>query len=218
MKLLSLNFGPTHLGYPFYKLFQETTRYVPGTDVRKFDAMVLWGGEDISPTLYGQKPNSFCEATNIPSGRDLLEWKLLKEAVASGVKIIGVCRGAQLMCAFDGGKLAQDVGGHMSGHDIEFESGLKVFAAANHHQMMLPRDVNKVLAWACHKNKPEFYLGEHDTINSFIPGFKQPEVVYFPELHGLGIQPHPEWMDDTEKFVDVCNNLVEDYLLKETVS
>ena len=73
------------------------------------------------------------------------------------------------------------------------------------------------LAWAVHKNKPEFYLGENDTINVFPPGFKQPEIVYFPDIKGLGIQPHPEWMDETEKFVEVCNNLVEDFLLTEKV-
>ena len=30
MKLLSLNYGPSNLGYPFYKLFKETTITITG--------------------------------------------------------------------------------------------------------------------------------------------------------------------------------------------
>lgn len=217
MKLLSLKHGPAQLGYPFDKLFNEVVLYKDGMDIQKFNAIVFWGGEDISPTLYSQKPNAFCEATDMPSARDLLEWKLMKLAVGYGIPMIGVCRGAQLMCAFDGGSLAQDVGGHMSGHDIEFRDGQRIFAAASHHQMMLPRSNAQVLAWACHNQKPTFYLGENDTINTFVPTFKQPEIVYFPDIKGLGIQPHPEWMPSGEKFVEVCNNLVSDFLLTEKV-
>ena len=207
-RLLSLKHGPAEFGYPFNVLFDEVVAYKDGMDIQKFDAMVLWGGEDICPKLYEQKPNAFNEAGDLPSGRDLLEWKLVKQAVGYGIPMIGVCRGAQLLCAFDGGTLAQDVGGHMSGHDIEFRDGNRMFAAASHHQMMLLRANAQVLAWACHNNKPDFYLGENDTINTFHPTFKQPEVVYFPDIKALGIQPHPEWMPRSEKFVEVCNNLV----------
>ncbi len=203
-KLLVAEEGGPSDGYPFNKLFDVVVPARQLKDLEGVTCLLLWGGTDICPKLYGETANEFCEAGNLPSKRDLFEWRLLEQAVAHNIPIIGVCRGAQLLCAFDGGKLAQDIGGHSAGHNVVTKDGEVFYAAANHHQMMLPQPHNELLAVSSKALHPGFYIGENNTINTIPPSFKEPEAVYFPKLKALGFQPHPEWMKAEEAFVQWC--------------
>jgi GMP synthase-like glutamine amidotransferase len=136
----------------------------------------------------------------------------MKYCTGEAIPMIGVCRGAQLLCAFAGGTLAQDVKGHEGAHSIVTCDGEIYLPSANHHQLMLPGDVqHELLAWASH-SPAEFYLNQNDAITYFPPGFKHPEIVYFNEIRGLAIQPHPEWMAEGP-FNDYIRGLVHDYCL-----
>jgi hypothetical protein len=212
-------------GYPFANCFdgikhiKETKDFNP----KELSAVVFWGGTDISPAFYDETPNSFNEVTTvIPSKRDQFEWTLMKLCEADGVPMIGVCRGAQLMCAYAGGSIAQDVANHGSGHDIVTVDGEVMHASADHHQMMLlkgtrQRAANKhwklpryeILAWC--EPRQDYYLGENDTITYFNKDHVDPEVVWFPDIKGLAIQPHPEWMGDSDPFVQWCRKLTIKY-------
>ncbi len=212
-------------GYPFHVLFDEVAQ-VKVTDgqsevintISNADCLLLWGGTDICPMLYGQKPNKFNEAGSVPSKRDLFEWKLIKMAVAAQIPIIGVCRGAQLLCAFDGGELAQDIEGHLYSHNIKTYDGQVMMAKANHHQMMLPKSHNVLLATTLEQEHGGYYIGENDAISTIPKGYLEPEVVHFTQLNAIGFQPHPEWMDAESPFVIWCVKQVREKLLeKETV-
>ena len=74
--------------------------------VKNFDILIFSGGEDISPGLYGEE-NTNSHGVNLR--RDFLEVSALKEALRLGVKVIGLCRGHQLINAVLGGKLYQDI-------------------------------------------------------------------------------------------------------------
>jgi gamma-glutamyl-gamma-aminobutyrate hydrolase PuuD len=214
-KLGVMSQGPTTLGYPFNKLFSFTVPILTYEDLEKErpDAVILWGGEDISPSLYGQEvSHQFCDADNLPSKRDLVEWKTMQECARLQIPIIGICRGAQILCAFDGGKLAQDVAGHLSGHPITTIDGEVFHAPANHHQMLLPREEARLLAWASQR-RAEFYIGEENTIHNLPMGFKEPEAVYFPDLNSIGFQYHPEWDKETSKCVNWTFSAIEEYVL-----
>src|SRR5574343_471523 len=63
------------------------------------DALVVWGGEDIHPALYNDVNTHSSVYTDGPSTRDTYEWALMKEAIKRDIPIIGVCRGAQRLCA-----------------------------------------------------------------------------------------------------------------------
>lgn len=213
-------YGPNPPGYPFNKLFSGPVRTLTTSfcDLTDVDAIVLWGGEDISPALYGQKPNKFCEAGPVPSRRDLFEWGLMQEAKQRGIPLIGVCRGAQIMCAFAGGTLAQDVSNHQSGHTIVTIDGEMFHAPGSHHQMLIPPDDAEVLAWAAHlpngAPRAPFYIGEGDAITYFPYKHREPEVVYFPSIKGIGFQYHPEWdRGHVEKCVEYSLNIVKEKLL-----
>ena len=190
---------------PFDKIFNQAFNPVLSniSRVKDADALLLWGGEDIHPSFYGQKPHPFNDTkTPDPSYRDMLEWQMLQEAVENDVPIIGVCRGAQLLCAFAGGKLVQHVKGnfHKYGHIIETYDGLSIQASANHHQMMMPDGTeHDLLAWTT--DKSDGYEGDSGaaiTEGMYIEKQIDPEVVYFRDVNGLAIQPHPEWHEKSD--------------------
>lgn len=213
MKILgNLGFGPNKAGGPFAGMFGAVRNITTIEEVKGCSAVVFWGGTDISPTLYHEIPNKFNEADVLPSSRDLFEWGVMKECIKNGIGIIGVCRGAQLLCAFSGGKLLQDIGGHSSGHAIVTATGEIFSAPGNHHQMMWLPGEARLIGWA-HGISHDFYLDQHNCMNTLPRDFKAPEVAYFPNQKGIGFQYHPEWAQDNARAVTFAQECVEEYVL-----
>ena len=81
------------------------------------DGLLLMGGTDINPKLYGQ---SVQEHVDVPDDeRDEVEWRLLSEAMDRDIPILAICRGMQLLNVHHGGSLIQHLGS--SRHDTGFE-------------------------------------------------------------------------------------------------
>jgi putative glutamine amidotransferase len=74
---------------------------------RELDALVLEAGSDLSPTTYGETPLK--PEWSGDRGRDVYEIALLREFVALGKPVLGLCRGAQLINVAFGGTLYQDI-------------------------------------------------------------------------------------------------------------
>ena len=70
------------------------------------DILIFSGGEDISPSLYGER-DRHCSYVN--GYRDAFESAVFFKALNKGIKMLGVCRGHQLINALLGGKLYQDI-------------------------------------------------------------------------------------------------------------
>jgi putative glutamine amidotransferase len=88
------------------------------------DGLILTGGEDMWPHYFGEEPMK--EVNFISHDRDRIEWALFKKAYDSGLPIMGICRGLQLINVALGGTLYQDifkqvpgVGGHVCGYNTE---------------------------------------------------------------------------------------------------
>jgi putative glutamine amidotransferase len=80
------------------------------------DAIVLTGGADLVPALYGEAEDP--ETQDMHPWRDESEVPLLQSFLAAGKPIFGVCRGIQIINAFLGGTLYQHLPNivHHTGH------------------------------------------------------------------------------------------------------
>lgn len=123
----------------------------PAVAAKLCDGLVISGGQDIDPGLYGQELKS--DGKLEPRSRTDWEYGLIAEFEKLNQPILGVCYGNQLLNVYHGGTLYQDilteVGGDIAHgstldqatHDVTFEvdflgfrRGDKKPVAARHHQ------------------------------------------------------------------------------------
>lgn len=180
------------------------------------DIIMFTGGEDISPILYGHKMSN-STYTNI--GRDKREVDIFDKFVNTDKKFIGICRGAQLLCALSGGKIVQDIH-HNGTHDVtqllpEYKNSYKVNSL--HHQLMYPfnlSDEKDYVMIAYTKN----YDTSPNVIKFFDNQFDEKyanihsEIVWFKNTNSLCIQSHPEYSDYPQETLEFICNLFIDFL------
>lgn len=198
--------------YPFEDIFDEA-QDIKAEGFEGVDCVALWGGTDIHPSYYKQKHHPWSGAGKEPSERDLFEWKTMLYCKAKGIPLLGICRGAQFICAAAGGKLIQHMSGHGYDHHIDTIKNKRIKTTSVHHQMMYPFDVPHVMVGWCDPVRCTTYEGEEGKLVKEMMNHQEPEIVYFPSVHGLAIQGHPEYPTATKEFVDLCNDLVLEYLL-----
>ena len=98
--------------------------YAPPVSDR-YDGLILAGGGDLDPALYGEKINGSKE---IDKKRDVAELALCEKFVKQGKPILGICRGHQLLNVYFGGTLIQHIDSHVSNdsavyHEVEAAEG-----------------------------------------------------------------------------------------------
>jgi putative glutamine amidotransferase len=78
--------------------------------VARLDGLVIAGGPDVDPSRYGavRDPRTGPPA----SARDTWELALTDAALTTGVPLLGICRGMQLLNVALGGTLTQHIDGH----------------------------------------------------------------------------------------------------------
>jgi putative glutamine amidotransferase len=100
------------------------------------DGLVLSGGPDLDPVLYGAEAH--VETTNVRPERDRAELALLEAALVRDMPVLAVCRGSQILNVARGGDLVQHlpevVGdekhkhtpGVFADHDVEVKAGTRL--------------------------------------------------------------------------------------------
>lgn len=71
------------------------------------DGLLITGGQDVAPQLYGEETQPACGATC--AALDSMEWELLAMAEERDMVTLGICRGLQLINVYYGGTLYQDI-------------------------------------------------------------------------------------------------------------
>jgi putative glutamine amidotransferase len=85
----------------------------PADVVRRAAGILLPGGGDIDPSLYGQAPHPTFSGAE--PGRDEYEIELVRRALASDLPVFAICRGIQLLNVARGGTLIQDIPSQVPG-------------------------------------------------------------------------------------------------------
>lgn len=126
----------------------EPVRIEPGSAAAagQFDGLLLSGGTDLNPGLYGERPHPDNDAPD--DERDRTERRLLEEALARDLPVLAICRGMQLFNVAHGGSLHQHAEGHRKpgvdeAHKINVSPGTRLAQAmgagesqvnSRHHQ------------------------------------------------------------------------------------
>jgi len=163
--------------------------------VKTCDAIILSGGQDINPLFYGEEPHKNLGLTNLRV--DEYQIKLIKFALEQRKRILGICRGIQILNVACGGTLYQDLS------EIK-EDTLKHFQESSRY-------------YYSHKIKVEAgtalskLLGDETLVNSFhhqcikelgkglkAAAFASDGVIEAAEMPDrnfvIGVQWHPEMM------------------------
>lgn len=198
-----------------YASFLKTKFRVKFTDNPYHANIVLFpGGADVSPSLYGAKQHhtTYCDIEQDLQHFNL--FKLLKDN--TDILKLGICRGSQLLCVANGGKLIQNVNNHIGIHNIINKKGNIFPITSTHHQMAFPFNLlsseYEIMAWAEPKLST-IYEGDKINIDKLEEDiFKEPEVTYYPITNSLGIQGHPELLEigcETNKYLcNIINSLI----------
>ncbi|MBQ9010487.1 MAG: gamma-glutamyl-gamma-aminobutyrate hydrolase family protein [Clostridia bacterium] len=160
------------------------------------DGLLIPGGPDVNPLLYGEEPRPALELTK--TSNDLFEIHALKEARALHKPILCICRGMQVLNVAFGGTLYQDIPSQLPEalrhkqtptdradptHSLEIEPGSWLSEAYGNTQIR----VNSF---------------HHQAIKQVAPGFSVSakardgiiEAIEIRGEHILGVQWHPEVM------------------------
>jgi putative glutamine amidotransferase len=161
------------------------------------DGLLVTGGEDVSPDLYGQPP--YRNLGGVAPWRDTMDRLALGYALERPeLPVLGICRGIQSLAVFAGGTLIQDVPSQVEGaiqhsqkapgyhatHQLSVEAGTlfagivgdtRVMVNSFHHQA-----VDRV---------PEGFVATARTCDGVIEAVERVGARFC-----LGVQFHPELM------------------------
>jgi putative glutamine amidotransferase len=99
-------------------------------DEKEIDGVLLTGGGDVDPALYGGDPNT---TTRVHRLRDDFEMALIRAARERGLPMLGICRGCEIINVALGGTVRnlrkeKDVKGYhlvLTGHAVDLVPGSK---------------------------------------------------------------------------------------------
>lgn len=187
------------------------------------DGVILPGGGDLDPRLYGEEPGDACYDIN--PEQDTLDAAVARLAIEAGLPLFGICRGHQLLNVLYGGTLIQDMasgtvrhrdspaegGGLWAWHDVIMTPGSKVAGLYGE----VADDAGGLLS-------VKIASGHHQAVRRVAPGLVVTavaedgtvEALEDPERWVASVQWHPEVVElpDAQRqapfraFVEVCRS------------
>ena len=164
--------------------------------------LLLPGGPDIDPLLYGASPDPTA-GLDVCRPLDDLDLRLLNYALEQDMPVLAICRGMQVMNVAFGGQLIQDLPGHRAEqqngewvskiHLTYLSPGSKAAAVigsagffrlnSRHHQGL--REAQR---------SPRLMATAYDVEDGLVEGLESPEHSWV-----IGLQCHPERQDEVPR-------------------
>lgn len=180
--------------------------------IEKIDALIMTGGIDVNPFLYGEEA---ARETEVPfAERDTFDFLLIEAALEKNIPILGICRGMQIMNVYFGGSLHQDI-------KYYGETNIQHVQGSKHHEPVHLVDVEKdSVLYTLIGEKQKVNSVHHQCINKLGTGLvasavsSSDKIIEAYESSGenkiLGIQWHPEMMfaEGNDEMEDIFRFLV----------
>ena len=166
------------------------------------DGFLVIGGDDIDPAYYGEENT---DSKNIDALVDTIDQKIIKHALKNQKPLLGICRGAQSLGAFLGGKLIQDIDKEGYKHDVVDNTHLVKTTIKNDFTKDFP-DVFPINSY--HHQAIKTLPEDFEAIfihNDLIEG------IMHKTLPIIGVQWHPERIPTKE------SKLIFDYFVKKVI-
>lgn len=178
------------------------------------DAIVMAGGEDINPKLYGEEMSEYCEEYN--EERDTSDYYLLKAAIDKDMPVVATCRGMQMLNTVQGGTLYQDL---FTEYDTDINHRDPELNDFTYHNITI--DDNNIIADAMGGSGTyEVNSWHHQGIDKLGEGLKVVAKADDGMIEGIiltdatyiyGVQFHPEWhvVEETLDCLSVFEALID---------
>lgn len=162
------------------------------------DGLLLPGGADVAPELYGEERSEKCGKPNVL--RDAAEPAILREFMKTGKPVLAICRGIQIVNVCFGGTLFQDIKDRQQvrhsdflnrvrgTHLIEISRTSKLYEIVQNAQIM----VNSIHHQAV-KTVGEGLVATAKSSDGFIEALEKPDYGFL-----VAVQWHPEHLSKND--------------------
>lgn len=175
------------------------------------DGLVIPGGDDIDPKIYGEKIES--DQVILNSERDNFELSILKKALERDIPFLGICRGMQLLNVLCGGSLFQHLPDKVNG--IDHKPSLP--ANAPSHKIIIQKGTILSELVSCEStmvtsshHQAVNKLGNNLKISATAPDGVIEAIELMNSNFVVGVQWHPEYLSTEldlllfERFIKSC--------------
>jgi putative glutamine amidotransferase len=171
----------------------------------RLDGLLIPGGVDMDPQTYGEAMRP--EVGRLDAARDTVELQLVRWAIADGMPVLGLCRGAQVINVAAGGSLYQDIPAQIGtelqhdcyptkgftrthlAHPVALSAGSRLEAVLEQSSI----DVNSM------HHQSVKTLGDGLAITAVAPDGVVEAVEGTGEAFLVGVQWHPEVFDTDDR-------------------
>jgi gamma-glutamyl-gamma-aminobutyrate hydrolase PuuD len=176
--------------------------------LRGCDGLLLTGGVDVDPALYGETPHAMTQPP-VP-GRDALELALLREALAGDLPVLAICRGQQLLNVCLGGSLLQHI--DSDAHVADATS------ASRWHDVSVEPETKLAAVLGAGRHSVNSRHHQAVTADRVAPGLRVTALSDDGMVEGVegaghrwlvGVQWHPERLEDAPLFISDSRRLFE---------
>lgn len=163
--------------------------------VAEIDGLVLAGGYDCDPALYGEERHPSLEPMD--ARRQENDLALARAARERGIPTLGICLGLQMMNVAAGGSLVQDIDTQMQTairhasppenrvrHDVDIDQGTQLASILHEHHLNVNSSHHQAI-----RNVGEGFRVTARAADGIVEGLEDPKHPFY-----VGVQWHPEDM------------------------
>lgn len=172
--------------------------------VEQIDGLVVSGGHDVNPLLYGEEPRELLGA--IFPERDSFDELLIKATIEAKKPVLAICRGFQILNVIYAGTLYQDISYNDDSYIKHMQADGPAIAT---HTIKIEKDSLLGRIFGEQSITNSFH---HQSIKEIAPGFRVTAIAKDGTIEAiekedaefvLGVQFHPEMM--AEKHENMLN-------------